>query len=384
MDKVKKFFWFCSGANTSILKRCPTESSKYTGIGATVFFTGILAALSSGYALFTVFNSVAISSLFGVVWGLMIFNLDRFIVSSMKKRNNFWNEFRIAIPRLILAILLAIVISKPLELKIFAKEINNKIDQQKTALATNAKISIAKSYPEILAIEKKILILKSEIKSKEIFVSKKQKKYDDERFGVKTAETTGIPSIGVNALKAEKQLDESQKDLEKTKADNAIKIIGYEKQIALLDSVKNNSFLSQKPNIDNYDGLAARISALSTLSSESSAMNLANIFLILLFIAIEISPIFVKIISSKGPYDDILEQHEHIIENYKLEKMAKLNQMTYEKIQVIMECSENDIKENIEVNMSIKKKISVAELAIAEERIRRWKDAELNKLKNAS
>ena len=111
-----------------------------------------------------------------------------------------------------------------------------------------------------------------------IFVSKKQKKYDDERFGIKTAETTGIPSIGVNALKAEKQLDESQKDLEKTKADNAIKINGYEKQLALLDSVKNNSYLIQKPNIDNYDGLAARISALSALSSESSAMILQIFF----------------------------------------------------------------------------------------------------------
>ena len=384
MDKVKTFFWFCSGANISILKRCPTESSKYTGIGATVFFTGLLAAISSGYALFTVFNSIAIASLFGVVWGLMIFNLDRFIVSSMKKRNNFWNEFRIATPRLILAILLAIVISKPLELKIFDKEINNKIDQQKTALATNAKISISKSYPEILAIENKISILKSEIKSKEDFVSKKQKKYDDERFGVKTAETTGIPSIGVNALKAEKQLDESQKDLEKTKADNAIKINGYEKQLALLDSVKNISYLIQKPNIDNYDGLAARISALSALSSESSAMNLANIFLILLFIVIETSPIFVKIISSKGPYDNLLEQHEHIIENYKLEEMAKLNQTTYEKIQVLIACGENNIEDNIEVNKSIKKIIGIAVLEIAEEKIAKWKDDELNKLKNAS
>ena len=122
MNNLRNFFWFCSGANQNLLKRCPTESSKYVGIGATVFFTGVLAAISAGYALYTVFESFWGSFFFGLVWGGMIFNLDRFIVCSMKKRGNFWQEFKVAVPRLFLAILLALVISKPLELKIFEKE----------------------------------------------------------------------------------------------------------------------------------------------------------------------------------------------------------------------------------------------------------------------
>jgi uncharacterized PurR-regulated membrane protein YhhQ (DUF165 family) len=52
------------------------------------------------------------------------FNLDRFIVSTIRKRETKASEFLQATPRIILAIIIAIVISKPLEIKNFEKEIN--------------------------------------------------------------------------------------------------------------------------------------------------------------------------------------------------------------------------------------------------------------------
>src|SRR5690606_22700365 len=127
MNKIKAFLWFCSGAFIPLVKRSPSESNKYVGIGGAVLFTGVLAALSAGYALYTIFESIGTAILFAILWGLLIFNLDRFIVSSMRKRNSVWSEWKLAIPRLVLAVLLALVISKPLELKIFEKEINRKL-----------------------------------------------------------------------------------------------------------------------------------------------------------------------------------------------------------------------------------------------------------------
>ena len=88
MNKLKRFFWLCSGANRHILEKCPTEGSKYAGIGATIFFTGVFAALAGAYSLYTVFENYIVSVIFGIVWGLMIFNLDRYIVSSMRKEGN--------------------------------------------------------------------------------------------------------------------------------------------------------------------------------------------------------------------------------------------------------------------------------------------------------
>lgn len=382
MNSLRNFFWFCSGANQNLLKRCPTESSKYVGIGATVLFTGVLAALSAGYALYTVFESFWGSFFFGVVWGGMIFNLDRFIVCSMKKRSDFWQEFKVSIPRLILAFLLALVISKPLELKIFEKEINNKIDQQKTALATKAKISISKNFSEITELENKIAALKLEISSKEKYRNTKQKEFDDERFGIKSDGTSGKKGYKGNAIKKEKQLIAADTDLLQVTNRNQPKIDQYEKEIGKQFILRDKAFSNQKVNIEKYDGLAARIDALGVLSSESSAMNLANIFLILLFIAIETSPIFVKLISSKGPYDDLLEKHEHSIENFKIEQMSKLNQKTNERLEIVIQSGNNAVREELEGNRNLMKRIIEAETELAQEMINQWKEDEMGKIKS--
>jgi uncharacterized membrane-anchored protein len=120
--------FLCSGADKNILELCPTaEMAKYEGIGGTVFFTGLFAMLSGGYAFYLVFHSgeyaFLSASVLGMIWGLFIFNLYRYIVSSMVKQGNFCSDLKLAIPRLLLAILLAFVISTPLELKLFETEI---------------------------------------------------------------------------------------------------------------------------------------------------------------------------------------------------------------------------------------------------------------------
>ncbi len=57
MRSPEQFFLFCSGVEPSILEKCFSDRNKYAGVGATVFFTGVLAFFSSGYALYTVFES---------------------------------------------------------------------------------------------------------------------------------------------------------------------------------------------------------------------------------------------------------------------------------------------------------------------------------------
>lgn len=320
MNSITRFFWFCSGANFAILKRTPTESAKYMGIGATVFFTGILAAVAAGYALFTVFQNLMPAIFFGLIWGLMIFNLDRFIVSSMRKKEKAWAEWKLAIPRLILAVLLALVISKPLELKMFEREINRKLDEKKTELIAQSKANLNKGFPEIQELEAKIEELKGEVKQAEAFRDQLQKEYDAERFGEKSAGTSGIVGLGTNAKKKEQQLDAAQLALDNLRKQNQVWIDTFQAEVREFMALRQLEFKKQRPGIEGFDGLAARIDALSVLTTESSAMAMANVFLMLLFIAIETAPIFVKLISSRGPYDELLEFHEDKVKLFKGEK----------------------------------------------------------------
>ena len=61
----------CSGADASLLKECgASERHKHAGIGATVFFTALMAFIAAGYALYTVFDNIWTAVAFGLVWGL--------------------------------------------------------------------------------------------------------------------------------------------------------------------------------------------------------------------------------------------------------------------------------------------------------------------------
>ena len=51
------FLWWCAGAHQKLLKEFPSENSKYVGLGGVILATFVLASLSSGYAIYSVFNN---------------------------------------------------------------------------------------------------------------------------------------------------------------------------------------------------------------------------------------------------------------------------------------------------------------------------------------
>ena len=111
------FLWWCAGAHEKLLKQFPSEHSKYSGLGAVLLATFVLATLSAGYAIYTVFGNWLWTIGFAVIWGLIIFNFDRFLVSTMRKYGvSRRKQIMMAIPRLFLALLIGVVIARPLEM----------------------------------------------------------------------------------------------------------------------------------------------------------------------------------------------------------------------------------------------------------------------------
>lgn len=307
MQKVISFFWFCSGADTEILKKCPSETAKYTGIGATVFFTGVFAFLSASYALYTVFDGVLSAILFGIVWGLMIFNLDRFIVSSMRKEGRFGREFAMAIPRVILAILISVVIARPLELKIFEKEIAPELvvmEQEKYAVQ-EAQLT-GRFVPHQDSLRSQISLLKKEI------TGKAAKRDELARIAQEEADGTGGSrrrNLGPIYKVKKADADKAERELSDLTAQNNERIGALE--TLLSRSIAGMNREMQALERSRLNGPAARMEALDRITQNSSAIFWAHWFILLLFIAIETAPVFVKLISPKGPYDNLLRIAEH-------------------------------------------------------------------------
>jgi len=313
---LQQFFILCSGADASLLKTCSEgEQNKYAGIGATVFFTAVMAFLASAYALYTVFDTIYAAIFFGLIWGLLIFNLDRFIVSTIKKRDSFSNELLQAAPRIVLAVIIAVVISKPLEMKIFEKEINQVLLEQKNELTLANKDQIALQYtPVIEKLNQDISALKSEIATKEADTDALYDTYITEAEG-----TAGTMLLGKGPVYAEKREkhDAALAELQELKKTNADKIAAIETQIIGLQADYETSVVDSQPIIDGFDGLMARINALGELPWFPS------FFIFLLFLAIETSPIIAKILAPKGEYDIKLEEEESVLKTWVAQKVQQ-------------------------------------------------------------
>lgn len=300
---LKRFFITCSGVDKDLVYSCSNgEQNKYAGIGATVFFTALMAWIAASYALYTVFDNVYMAVFFGLVWGLLIFNLDRFIVSTIRKRNKFSQEFIQATPRIVLAMIIAIVISKPLEIKIFQKEIDTVLLKEKNELAMANKKQVADYYKTDLDKNK------AETQGLKDAITKKEKEVNDlySTYITEAEGTKGTMKLGKGPVYKEKRdkHDAALKELETLRKENQAKIAEKEKQATTLQSGLDKKVTETQPIIDSFDGLMARINALNKLPW------LPSFFIMLLFLAIETSPIIAKLLSPKGEYDFKLEDAE--------------------------------------------------------------------------
>jgi hypothetical protein len=314
MKKITRFFWFCSGAHIDTLKKYPIEHNKYVGIGATIFFTALFAALSGGYAMYFVFSgnafAVVFAILFGLLWGTAIFNMDRYIVSSINKAGSTNSQILQASPRILLAIMIGIVISRPLELKIFDKEIRQKL---KTAYMKGQRTkidSLQKTYQQKYTQELvKNTDLKKEKDSLERDINRSRYELNQEVFGDKTNQTSGLMGYGTFAKQKAEVLKEKQDRL-KAVTDDLGQMDQYLTRRRDFEGLTSTRLFSERQldSLANVAGFADRNWALGQLSYTDKGKRdldtyLAISFIGYLFILFECLPVFVKLMSPRGPYD---------------------------------------------------------------------------------
>lgn len=127
-NKFQRFLWTVAGVELEILEKCRTDHKKFAAIGATILMTAFIAfcAGTSAAWYFTqngneTSGSIGGAMLFGLIWALLIFCIDRSLVITLKKdpsakKQKFWVPL---LSRSALACIIAFMVSIPLELVIF-------------------------------------------------------------------------------------------------------------------------------------------------------------------------------------------------------------------------------------------------------------------------
>lgn len=126
--------WFraCPGVQEDIMDWTPSERAKYTGFGIIILNTGCLAALAMFTALGKIVSAPWIALVpFVLLWGWMIFSVDRWLVTSTHGVLGL-HRVLIFIPRLVLAVLLAFTIAEPLTLRIFQNTLDSTVATTRT------------------------------------------------------------------------------------------------------------------------------------------------------------------------------------------------------------------------------------------------------------
>lgn len=349
MNWTQKFLVICSGSSISLLERTPTEINKHTGIGGVIFFTAVLASLSSGYALYSVFENLWAAVGFGLLWGLMIFNLDRFIVASMRKSGNFFRQFLAATPRIILAALLGVVISKPLELRIFQKEIDKQlnviINRNKSILQDSVNLRYGQLSTGISterdAMYARVNALRDEYNQASTELEK-------EVVGTATETTTGKVGYGPNAKRKAELKSDKKEALANYLAQIQPRLTELDNEMDELSKKKQSELAKSAPTEDGYTGFAARIQALDELGKGNKMLGLASLFIMGVFISLEMAPVLVKLISPKGPYDFLLDKHEYSFKLFGKETKEKMDTSTVERLSIHKMQSDRRVREEMQ------------------------------------
>ena len=303
---LTKFFWWCAGADKKILFYSSySDNVKYQGLGGIVLATGILAALSMFFAINYIFEDIKVAIPVALLWGAIIFNLDRFIVSSTGKgdgkdtmsKKELWN----AAPRLVMATILGLTISAPLEVYIFQKEIDKqfyKLDQEEQKQEIKKIEEIYTQSPEFNKLNKDKSTLEEEIKNLETEREEYQKLAAKEN-------TTEKGGCGPKCQEFKRMATEVVSRIDERKN----KINDINNKLQVYDDDKKSK-IKELSNVNNSShGLLDRLHALHEIPGSTIPAWMIR----LMFIFIEIAPVLLKLMLVRGPSDYMSDNVNQIL-----------------------------------------------------------------------
>lgn len=383
---LMRFLWKCAGGDRYLLERATySDQIKYMCLGGIVLATGAMAGIAGGYAYYTIFEprgsaienpidttTVISAIVFGLIWGLMIFNIDKFIVTSTGKGDGTeaitWDELKGAIPRILMGAIIAITISKPVEIRMFKTEIDIKLREKQLEQQTayQSKVDSTFMQREVL-LEKEFGGLASERKLLVERIGIAEKEYFDQLNG-----RAGMAGNGPLSKALKDQLNSLERQLASFDKQNEVRLGDLNERKNKLRIDKDKERDNNEKIANGLDGLLERIKI-----AHEVAGGMITLFITLLFMAIELTPVFFKLMLIKSPYDYLAENRDDLI---KAEKGIEVKYDFYKDKEGV----ERHLVINHEAHRLIYEKIKLTEIQkeLTDYAILKYKEREMRNIDN--
>jgi hypothetical protein len=368
ITRVGDFMAWLGGADKTVLDQVPAERARFTQMAGVLLTTSGVAAASMSFALH---DGLAIPWAAAIVvaffWGLIILNLDRFLVLSIGSVRDRKRLLLLALPRFLLAFVLATVISTPLVLRAFQNDISRQVftinlrdaRQSRQEITSgplqgdvnhlSAQITQEKQIisghipsvtnPELATAQALVSTWTTQVSTAQQAANVALEAYECELEGAGKNCRNASSYAGAGPLAHAKDVEyqqalvtlasdkqhlnaasnqlQSAQNSQRALQGKVLKADQAEAQAALRgleqrysQALKElNSTEAKASRVDNLPGLLTQIQALFQLSFSEPALGFAHLFVFLLFFLIEILPVGVKVLLNLGdetPYEVIV------------------------------------------------------------------------------
>ena len=339
-----------AGVDEALMARVPQERARYTALGGVVIGTALIASFSMWFAITEALGEtsgwVILPTL---IWGLFIFNFDRWLVSSAM--GSRWHK-RIGtlVVRVLMAVLFGIIIAEPLVLRVFQTAIVAHIQDERTADLAKLQTNLVRCNPEpngtaapktpancngyVLTFPTSPNTAVNELASKQADAAKLQTQIDTDTRQLATIENearmecagykgpglTGRAGVGPNCTRLRSEADAYAKA--HPIATETAQLSTLQQQISTLEAQVASSrtdFLKERTQLINQAvatekshqgpiGIIERMGSLSALTKGSLTLLIGVWLVRLLFIMVDCMPILVKFFGGVTWYDRLVER----------------------------------------------------------------------------
>ncbi|WP_422350017.1 DUF4407 domain-containing protein [Flagellimonas sp.] len=374
--KIMQWLWKAAGSDGYILKKSTySDQVKYACLGGIVVATGFMAAMAGGYAIYTIFepkgsaldggvhtSTAIMSCIFGVIWGLIIFNIDRFIVAATGKGDGTeaitLQEFTNSLPRIVMGLVIAITISKPMEIRMFKSEIDAELHQEQLEKRKAYEIATKANY------EARFNAIDVEIEK----IEQERNKLLDRLTEVESQYTEEVRIVrpGPKAAALKELMDSLGEKLKTFDKDKKAELDRLTSERLKLTQELDSELAKNQEVANGLDGLLERIKLAHEIAGD-----LITFFITLLFVVIELTPIFFKMMLIKSPYDFMSDNIKELI---RAEEGIQIKYEYYKD----KKGQERNLVINHQVKRRIDEKIALmaAQTELSDYIIEKWKERE--------
>ena len=293
---MKKILWWASGADPEILKNIPTAQNKYSTIGIAVILTGVVAVITGIFSFQFIFNNLQTSILIGIVWGLLIFNIERILIqnSFAKSDDSSKRPFTTlikSIPIVLVVLVLTTVISYPFILRIFSDEIDRElVNQTQTVI-----LEIGNSYDrQMQTLQDEITKLERDLTNKENNVNELRTEYHDEVSGENGTGTVGVGPVAKIKEEAYREAYQAYQD-DKTRTRKQQDDLNQRIRQIQTQKEANLTKIQQQ----GVHSLVAKLTALNELAKRNTTVRSVQFIVLIMMFVLNILPFLAKYISKK-------------------------------------------------------------------------------------